>query len=131
MSEFFIEYGLFLLKVAMIVIAIVIVMGVAASIGRKASREGLEVESINQKYKSLASALRQAVLNKDERKKEAKAEKKRDTRKAKKDAQKANRVHYDSADLHGSLGKTILDETMRHRTSLAGMHNNPPILVNE
>ena len=88
MSEFFIEYGLFLLKVATIVIAIVIVMGVAASIGRKASREGLEVESINQKYKSLASTLRQAVLNKDERKKEAKAEKKRDKAAAKEASQR-------------------------------------------
>jgi serine protease SohB len=83
MSQFFIEYGLFLLKVLTIVVAIVVIISVAASAGRKASQEGLEVESINKKYKSLASSLRQAVLNKDEKKKEAKAEKKRDKAEAK------------------------------------------------
>ena len=83
MSQFFIEYGLFLLKVVTIVVAIVVIIAVAASAGRKASQEGLEVESINKKYKSLASALRQAVLNKDQQKKEAKAEKKRDKAEAK------------------------------------------------
>ena len=83
MSQFFIEYGLFLLKVATIVVAIIVVIGVAASAGRKASKEGLEVESINKKYKLLASALRQSVLNKGERKKEAKAEKKREKADAK------------------------------------------------
>ena len=83
MSQFFIEYGLFLLKVLTIVVAIVVIIAVAASAGRKASQEGLEVESINKKYKSLASSLRQAVLNKDQQKKEAKAEKKRDKAEAK------------------------------------------------
>jgi len=83
MSQFFIEYGLFLLKVVTIVVAIVVIIAVAASASRKASQEGLEVESINKKYKSLASTLRQAVLNKDQQKKEAKAEKKRDKAEAK------------------------------------------------
>ncbi len=83
MSQFFIEYGLFLLKVVTIVVAIVVIIAVAASAGRKANQEGLEVESINKKYKSLASALRQAVLNKDQQKKEVKAEKKRDKAEAK------------------------------------------------
>lgn len=83
MSQFFIEYGLFLLKVVTIVVAVVVIIAVAASAGRKASQEGLEVESINKKYKSLASALRQAVLNKNQQKKEAKAEKKRDKAEAK------------------------------------------------
>ena len=76
MSEFFIEYGLFLLKVVTIVVAIVVIIGVAASAGRKANQEGLEVESINKKYKSLASTLRHAILSKGEQKKTAKEEKK-------------------------------------------------------
>jgi len=77
MSQFLAEYGLFLLKAVTIVAAIVIVIGVAASAGRKANQEGLEVESINKKYKSLAQSLRKAVLKKDEQKKQAKADKKR------------------------------------------------------
>jgi len=83
MSQFFVEYGLFLLKVVTIVVAIVVIIAVAASAGRKASQEGLEVESINKKYKALASSLRQAVLNKDQQKKAAKQEKKRDKAEAK------------------------------------------------
>lgn len=78
MSQFFMEYGLFLLKVVTIVVAIVIIIGVAATAGRKAAHEGLEVESINKKYRTLASALRKAVLKKDEQKKAAKQEKKLD-----------------------------------------------------
>lgn len=83
MSQFFLDYGLFLVKAVTIVVAIVVVISVAAAAGRKSSQEGLEVESINKKYKSLASALRKAVLKKDERKKEAKEEKKRDKAEAK------------------------------------------------
>ena len=78
MSDFFFNYGLFLVKVLTIVVAIVVIIGVAASAGRKAHQEGLEVEDLNKKYKALASALRKAVLRKDERKKEAKAEKNRE-----------------------------------------------------
>lgn len=77
MSQFLAEYGLFLLKAVTIVAAVVVIIGVAASAGRKASQEGLEVESINKKYKSLAQSLRKAVLKKDERKKQAKEDKKR------------------------------------------------------
>ncbi len=83
MSTFFLEYGSFLLKVITIVVAIIIVIGVAASAGRKASQEGLEVENLNKKYKALATALREAVLNKRERKKAAKEEKKRQKAQAK------------------------------------------------
>jgi serine protease SohB len=84
MSDFFFNYGLFLVKVLTIVVAIVVIIGVAASAGRKAHQEGLEVEDLNKKYKNLAGTLRKAVLRKDERKKEAKAEKKREKAEAKK-----------------------------------------------
>jgi serine protease SohB len=78
MSEFFFDYGLFLLKTLTIVVAMIVVIGFAAAAGRKAAHEGLEVESLNKKYKALARSLRKAVFRKDERKKEAKEEKKRD-----------------------------------------------------
>lgn len=83
MSDFFFNYGLFLVKALTIVIAIVVIIGAAASASRKAHHEGLEVEDLNKKYKDLASALRKAVLQKDERKKEAKAQKKREKAAAK------------------------------------------------
>ncbi len=78
MAQFFAEYGLFLLKVITILAAIVVVIVIAASAGRRASHEGLEVENLNKKYKSLADALLAAVSTKSERKKTAKARKKED-----------------------------------------------------
>ncbi|MDH3334497.1 MAG: protease SohB [Gammaproteobacteria bacterium] len=78
MAAFFAEYGLFLLKAITIVVAIVVVIVVAASAGRKASHEGLEVENLNKKYKTLANTLRDAVSSKDEQKKAAKERKKAD-----------------------------------------------------
>jgi serine protease SohB len=100
MSQFFLEYGLFLLKVVTIVVAIVVVIGVAASAGRKAAQEGLEVESLNKKQKTLASVLRKAVLNKDERKKDAKEEKKRDKAEAR---QKSDRPRSFIINFKGDL----------------------------
>jgi serine protease SohB len=76
MTQFLAEYGLFLLKVITILAAIIVTIVVAASAGRKASHEGLEVENLNKKYKSLADTLLAAVSTKSERKKTAKARKK-------------------------------------------------------
>jgi len=83
MSQFFAEYGLFLLKAITVVAAIVIVIGTAAAASRKGAQEGLEVESINKKYRNLASALRKAVLKKPEQKRAAKEEKQREKAAAK------------------------------------------------
>jgi serine protease SohB len=78
MAAFFAEYGLFLLKAITIVAAVVVIIAVAASAGRKAVHEGLEVEDLNKKYKALADTLRDAVSSKGEKKKAAKARKKQD-----------------------------------------------------
>ena len=78
MIEFLGEYGLFLLKVVTVVAGIVVVIAVAASAGRKSAQEGLEVENLNEKYESLATALRNAVSSKTQRKKAAKEKKQKD-----------------------------------------------------
>lgn len=84
MIEFFAEYGLFLLKAATIVAAILIVIAAGAAIGRRATaHEGLEVESLNKKYRSLAAALKRAILDKRAWKAAAKAEKAREKREVK------------------------------------------------
>jgi serine protease SohB len=100
MTEFLAEYGLFLLKAVTIVIAIVVVIGVVAASGRKSGLEGLEVESINKKYKALAASLRKAVTKKSEQKKDAKEEKKRNKAEAK-DA--SSRPRSFVIDFHGDL----------------------------
>ncbi|MCH8301802.1 MAG: protease SohB [Proteobacteria bacterium] len=84
MTEFFVEYGLFLLKAITIVAAIVVVIGTAAAAGKRASHhEGLEIESLNKKYQLLAAALKQAVMKKADWKAEVKATKERDKAEAK------------------------------------------------
>ncbi len=77
MSEFFLEYGLFLLKTVTIVVAIIAVIIVAAAAGRKGAHEGLEVQHLNKKFRDVANALKKAVLKKAERKKADKEEKER------------------------------------------------------
>jgi serine protease SohB len=83
-AGFFAEYGLFLLKAATIVAAILVVIAAGAAFGRRAtSHEGLEVESLNKKYRSLAAALKRVILDKAAWKASAKAEKAREKREAK------------------------------------------------
>jgi serine protease SohB len=111
MTEFFAEYGLFLLKAVTIVIAIIVVIGVAAATGRKSGHEGLEVESINKKYKTLASSLRKAVMQKGEQKKEAKEEKKRDKAEAKEASSRPRSFVIDfTGDLKASAVPSLREE---------------------
>lgn len=92
MTEFFADYGLFLLKAITIVAAIVVVIGAGAAASKKAGQqEGLEIESLNRKYRQLAAALKQAVMKKADWKAEAKAEKARNKADAK-SAKKRPRV---------------------------------------
>lgn len=111
MSQFFIDYGLFLLKAVTIVVAVVVIIGVAASAGRKAAHEGLEVESINKKFKALADALRHAVLSKAELKKDSKAQKKREKAAAKKDVTRPRSYVLDfKGDLKASAVPSLREE---------------------
>ncbi|MEM7433265.1 MAG: protease SohB [Pseudomonadota bacterium] len=111
MTEFFAEYGLFLLKVATIVIAIIVVIGVAAASSRKAGSEELEVESLNKKYEALASALRKSVMSKADAKKEAKAEKQRLKDEAKSSSDKPRTFVVDfKGDLKASAVPSLREE---------------------
>jgi serine protease SohB len=76
MTEFFLEYGMFLLKAVTIVAAAILVIAVAASASRKGSEESLEVENLNKKYQDLAHSLRHAILSKPQQKKDNKELKK-------------------------------------------------------
>jgi serine protease SohB len=84
MAEFFANYGLFLLKTITIVAALIVVIGSIAMAGKRAAtQDGLEVENLNGKYRSMAGALKRAVLQKSDWKVEAKAEKTRKKAEAK------------------------------------------------
>ena len=90
MTEFLADYGLFLLKTLTLVAAAIVVIAVAAAASRKASgrQEHLEVESLNRKYRSLASHLKKVILNKPEWKAVARANKLRDKSEAKRGKRK-------------------------------------------
>jgi serine protease SohB len=110
MIEFIAEYGLFLLKVATIVVAIIVVMAVAAAANRKATMEGIEVEHLNKKFRATAGALRNAVLRKDARKQEAKDEKKRQKAEEKGEARPRSFVIDFKGDLKASAVPSLREE---------------------
>ncbi|MDH4055734.1 MAG: protease SohB [Gammaproteobacteria bacterium] len=111
MIEFLAAYGLFLLKVITVVAGIVVIIAVAASAGRKAAHEGLEVENLNKKHQALVETLQHAVLSKDQRKKAAKAKKKQDKTEAQADAQKPRSFVMDfKGDLKASGVPSLREE---------------------
>jgi serine protease SohB len=112
MTEFFADYGLFLLKAITIVAAIVVVMVSAAAAGKKASQqEGLEIESLNKKYQLLALALKQAVMKKADWKAEAKAEKARNKADAKSEEKRPRAFVIDfKGDLKASAVPSLREE---------------------
>ncbi len=112
MIEFFSEYGLFLLKTVTLVVAVIAIIGALAAAGKKAAhQEGLEVEDLNKKYKSMASALKQAVMKKADWKKEAKAEKERDKAEAKADESRPRAFIIDfKGDLKASAVPSLREE---------------------
>ncbi len=112
MTQFFAEYGLFLLKAITIVAAIVIVVGTVAAAGRKAGmQEGLEIEHLNKKYQTLASALKQAVLKKADWKAQAKEEKAKAKADAKSDEKKPRSFVIDfKGDLKATAVASLREE---------------------
>ena len=112
MTQFFAEYGLFLLKTVTIVVAIVVIIGAAAAASKKASHhEGLEIENLNKKYQNLADALKQAVMKKADWKKEAKASKERDKAEAKADEPRPRAFIVDfKGDLKASAVPALREE---------------------
>ncbi len=111
MIEFLAAYGLFLLKVITVVAGIIVIIVVAASAGRKGAQEGLEVESLNEKHESLVTALRDAVLSKEQRKKAAKEKKKQDKAEAKDETPKLRSFVIDfKGDLKASEVPSLREE---------------------
>jgi serine protease SohB len=108
--EFLAEYGLFLLKAMTIVIAIVIIITAGAAASRKATRDGLEVENLNKKYRGTYAVLRSAVMKKDERKKQAKEEKKRQKAEEKRASRPRSFVIDFKGDLKASEVSSLREE---------------------
>ncbi len=78
--EFFIEYGMFLAKVATMVVAIAIVIGIIASSGNRGKKSGkkgsIRVTQVNDHIEEMRDSLREGVLEPEELKLLDKVEKK-------------------------------------------------------
>lgn len=112
MTEFLVNYGLFLLKAVTILGAIVVVVGtVAAASRRMAMHEGLEIEHLNKKYRTMTQALNQAILKKADWKAQAKAEKAKAKADAKSDAKRPRGfvVHF-KGDLKATAVASLREE---------------------
>lgn len=111
MIEFLLSYGLFLLKAITIAAAIIAVIVVAASVGRKGTPEGLEVEHLNERFESLATTLKNAIISKDQRKKAAKEKKKQDKGKKEADESRPRSFVIDfKGDLKASAVASLREE---------------------
>ncbi|MEX2125425.1 MAG: protease SohB [Woeseia sp.] len=112
MTEFFADYGLFLLKTVTIAGALVFVIAAAAAASRKVgSHDGLDVESLNKKYRSRAAALEKVVLAKHDWKAQAKANKARDKAAAKSRTRRPRTFVIDfKGDLKASAVQSLREE---------------------
>ena len=111
MLEFLAEYGLFLLKVATIVIAIIVVIGFAAEASKRVQSDTLEVEKLNDKYRALAQALRTSIADKATQKQLKKDEKQRKKAESKSDAQRPRSYVIDfKGDLKASAVASLREE---------------------
>ena len=115
MSEFFVEYGLFLAKTLTVVAAVVFIVGVVTAATRK-EREpgGLTVRNLNDRYRELADSLRKEILPKREYKAHAKAAKSERKSREKSSAQRRQRMFV--LDFHGDLKATSV-AALRHEVS--------------
>ncbi|MEE4163816.1 MAG: protease SohB [Woeseiaceae bacterium] len=111
MLELLADYGLFLLKVATIVAAIIVVIGVATEAGKRANADTLEVEKLNDKYRELANSLKAAVLGKSESKALRKEEKARRKAESKSDERRPRSFVLDfKGDLKASHVASLREE---------------------
>lgn len=123
MTEFLLEYGMFLAKAVTIVVAIAVVLTMIAGLSRKApTRGGLKVEKLNDKYREMADALQRAVLNKASWKKREKQEKKDDKKNRKAATTKDDhRKRIYVIDFKGDIRATHVASLREEITAVAGV----------
>jgi serine protease SohB len=102
-TEFFLDYGLFLAKTVTLVLALIaVVIAIVMLSSRKQSqtKENFEIKRLNDKYQNMAMALKSQILTDDQFKKLRKEKKHKDKQKKKADT-KRTRVFV--LDFHGDI----------------------------
>ena len=119
MSDFFLEYGLFLAQTVTLVAAVLVVIGFAVASSRKGQEDGgLTVKSLNERYRELTDVIRREVLPKKALKAEMKA------RKAEEKARSAgddDRRRVFVIDFHGDIKASGVAGLRREISAILGL----------
>ncbi len=105
MSQFFVDYGLFLAKTLTVVAAVVVIIVAATAASRKGRESGgLIVKNLNDRFRELGDALRREVMSKSEFKARAKEQKAALKARGKSGADDRKRLFV--LDFHGDIKAT-------------------------
>jgi len=118
-TEFFLNYGLFLAKTATVVAAIVVVVAfVVAAAGRRQGekRDTLEIKQLNKKYDDMAMAMNASMLQKKSFKKYMKQEKGKDKKKDREEAIQRKRIYV--LDFHGDIRASAVSAMREEITAI-------------
>ncbi len=121
MSEFLVNYGLFLAKTATIVIALVLIIVFSFSLSRRTrSLEKLEVKNLNDMYDAMQKLLKSQTLTKKQWKKLAKETKlKKKAEHKKKTAEQRKKIYV--LDFHGDIKATAVASLREEITAILTM----------
>jgi len=127
MTEFFLNYGLFLAKTATIVVAIVmVVLFIFIMAGRKQAgkKEIIEVKKLNKKYDDMARVMNASMLQKAGLKKYLKEEKERlkGIHKDKKDKNQRKRIYV--LNFHGDIRASAVSSLREEITAILMVATN-------
>jgi len=121
MTEFFIEYGLFLAKTATIVVAIVIVLTAivsAASRRQSDKKDTLEIKKLNSKFEDMAMAMNATMLEKRDLKRLKKEEKGKRKSEAKSRKEETPRKRIYVLNFHGDIRASAVSSLREEITAL-------------
>lgn len=121
MTEFFLNYGLFLAKAVTIVAAIIVVVVfvfVMASRKQAVKKEALEIKKLNKKYDDMAMAMNASMLDKHSLKKLLKEEKKKlkGKHKDKEDERQRKRIYV--LNFHGDIRASAVSSLREEITAI-------------
>lgn len=126
MTEFFLNYGLFLAKTATIVIAIIVVIAAivsAASRRQSEKKDTLEIKKLNSKFEDMAMAMNASMLEKRDFKKLRKEEKEKQKSQAKSKKQEAPRKRIYVLNFHGDIRASAVSSLREEITAVLTVAN--------
>ncbi len=122
MTDFFMQYGLFLAKTVTILIAFLVVIGVGFSLSKKTrALEKLEVKNLNDKFDSMRRILKASTLPKKEYKKFLKRQKSATKTRARQRTEEDQRKRLFVLHFHGDIKATAVASLREEVTAVLTM----------